>query len=181
MIAIDLAMIRQFFERNGLGQEFREQEPLLFWPRVAGEPLARLTEPLRVNQGVLYIEVSNHVIAQELSLMKDVYVKKINELLGEARVQDIRFRVGTAPLARPTPPPDDKGTQLSLLEREEMERILDELEDPQLRPAFAGLMQALAVADRARQAQGGHRCAVCGVHFTGEGQLCFNCRLERGA
>jgi hypothetical protein len=178
---IGLETIREIFQRNGLGEEFREQEPLLFWSRVAGEPLARLTDPMRVSQGVLYIEVNNHVIAQELSLMKDAYIKKINELLGESRVQDIRFRVRTNSPSQTMTPPDESGIQLSLLEREEMERVLDELEDPQLREAFAGLMNALAVADRARQAQGGHRCAVCGVHFTDEGELCFNCQLERGA
>lgn len=178
---IGLETIRAIFERNGLGEEFREQEPLLFWSRVAGESLARLTDPMRVSQGVLYIEVSNHVIAQELSLMKEAYVKKLNEQLGEARVQDIRFRVKSTSSARPAPTLDENGIQLSLLEREEMERILDELKDPQLRAAFAGLMNALAVADRTRQAQGGHRCAVCGVHFADEGELCFNCRLERNA
>ncbi len=178
---IDLVTIRSIFERHGLGEAFREQEPLLFWPRVAGESLTRLTSPLRVNQGVLYVEVSNHVIAQELSLMKDAYLKKINELLGESRLEDIRFRVGLKSAPPSTRAPDEAAIQLSLLEREERERILDELKDLELREAFSSLMNALDASDWTRRAQGWRRCAICGIHLVDQGEICFNCQLDRGA
>ncbi|HED03546.1 MAG TPA: DUF721 domain-containing protein [Candidatus Fraserbacteria bacterium] len=179
---IKLEMIRDIFVRHGLGKEFSEQEPLLRWSQACGQPLARLTSPLRVSQGVLYVGVANHVIAQELSLMKEVYLQKLRELLAGPPLKDIRFRVSPqlAPPGRALPD-DEPAIQLSLLDFEEQQRILDELHDASLREAFARLLDSLARADRARQLRGGRRCSGCGVHFEGQGSLCFNCQLERGA
>jgi len=183
MNEISLETIRAIFERNGLGEEFREQEPLLLWPRVAGKGFAHLTEPLRVTHGVLYIGVRHHAVSSELNTMKQAYLKELNQLLDEPRLQDIRFQVLSNPSFRPKISADESGIQLNLLEREEMERILDELKDPELRAAFADLMSALAAADRTRQAHGWRRCALCGLHLLREGdqgEICFNCQLERG-
>ena len=179
---IELAIIRDIFVRHGLGKEFSEQEPLLRWSQACGQPLARLTSPLRVNQGVLYVGVANHVMAQELSLMKEVYLQKLRELLTGPPLRDIRFRVSPQ-LAPPRrdPADDEPAIQLSLLDYEEQQRLLDQLDDESLREAFARLLDSLARADRARQLRGGRRCSGCGVHFEGQGPLCFNCQLERGA
>jgi hypothetical protein len=184
MNGITIQEIREFFERLGLRQEFYEQEPLLLWPEVAGPQMSRLTEPLRVRQGILYVETSNPVVAQQLSLMKDVYLRKLNDLLGEERILDLRFRVGRS--LRPVPHPGESSAgraseQLSLLEREKLMQLLDEVNDSKLRAAFERLMLASAKLDRARQAQGGRRCEICGVYHDDEGDVCYYCRLEGGA
>lgn len=172
---ITLLEIRKLFERQGLGEEFREQEPLLLWPQVAGEQMSRLTQPLRVRQGVLYVEAASHVIAQQLSLLKETYLRKLNELLGERRLVDLRFRVGQM---RPQLVEPSEGEQLSLLDREELTRWLEGVEDPHLRETFERLVLAVIKRDRARAAQGWSRCRRCGVHHAGEGEICYYCELE---
>lgn len=184
MDGITIREIRAFFERLGLRREFHEQEPLLLWPEVAGPQMSRLTEALRVRQGILYVETSNPVVAQQLSLMKDAYLRKLNDLLGEERIVDLRFRVGRPLRSAPhsgESPGGGPGEQLSLLEREKLMKLLDEVNDPKLRAAFERLMLASAKLNRARQAQGGRRCEICGVYHDGEGDICYYCRLEGGA
>ncbi len=177
MSLINLEEIRRVFERQGLGKEFLEQEPLLFWPRVAGTHMSRLTQPLRVRQGVLYVEAANHVVAQQLSLMKDAYLTKLNAFLSEGRVIDLRFRVRSSSRSQ-APEPRQEGEQLSLLEREKLEQLLDGVEDPQLRRAFEGVILALAKRDREREAHGCSVCKICGVHHDGEGAVCYYCHQE---
>jgi hypothetical protein len=175
MRPITLEEIRRIFERQGLGKEFTEQEPLLLWPRVTGEKMSRLTQPLRVRQGILYVEAANHVVAQQLSLMKDSYLNKLNAFVSEGRVVDVRFRVGDS--SRPSREVRD-AEQLSLLERERLEQLLDEAKDPDLRKAFESVILALARRDRGRAARGCAQCTVCGIHHDGEGEICYYCRLE---
>ena len=176
MSTITLTEIRRIFERQGLGKEFIEQEPMLLWPRVAGQQMGRLTQPLRVRQEILYIEATNHVVAQQLNLMKNAYLNKLNGLLSEQRLVDLRFRVGGS--SRSLAPDPFEGEQLSLLEREKLEQLLDEAQDPLLRKAFESVILALAKRDRERAAHGYTRCEICGVHHDGEGRICYYCQQE---
>lgn len=179
---ITLGEIRTLLEKLGLGRGFKEQEPLLFWPEVIGPQMSRLTEPLRVRDGVLYVEAANHVVAQQLRLMSDIYLKKLNALLGEPVIREIRFRVGSSFAARQRTHkdanPEQETEPLSLLEREKLSKLLDEVEDPKLRKAFEGWILASLRQDQARRAQGGHRCPRCGVHHHEDDEICYYCRLE---
>ena len=181
MTGITSGEIQEIFERLGLQREFHEQEPLLLWSEVAGPQMSKLTDPLRVRQGVLYVETANPVVAQQLSLLKDAYLRKLNRLLGEERILDLRFRVGGS--MRPAQrgggsSGDASAEQLSLLDRERLVQLLDEVHDPELRASFERLILASAKLNRARQAQGGRRCAICGVYHDEGGDVCYYCRLE---
>ncbi len=177
MRRITLPEIRRLFERQGLGKEFEEQEALLLWPEVAGPQMSRLTQPLRVRDGVLYVEAANPVVAQQLSLMKEAYLSRLNELLGEKRLIEVRFRAGRA-LRMPVQDQRAEGEQLSLMEREQVKRLLDELEDPHLREGFERWILGLIRRERLRAAQGWTRCRLCGVHHDGPGEICYYCKLE---
>ena len=186
--AITLRDIRALFERLGLAESFYEQEPLLLWPQVAGPQISRLTRPLRVRQGVLYVEAANHAVAQQLSLLKDAYLSKLNALLGEPRLRDLRFRVGSAFSLRLRRDREQErggtgaqaqGESLDLLERERIRRLVDELDDPKLKGIFEAWIQASVRRDRERARRGGKRCTTCGVHHEEEGDVCYYCGLER--
>ncbi len=180
--AISLREIRELFERLGASEQFYEQEPLLLWPQVAGPQMSKLTQPLRVRQGVLYIEAANHTVAQQLSLLKEIYLKKLNALLSEPRIHDLRFRVGASPLGAYSPQQDDlrerEGEQLNLLEREQISRWLDELDDPKLKKTFESWIRVSIQRDRERARRGEKRCKICGIHHDGDGEICYYCELE---
>lgn len=177
--AISLKEIRELFERLGASEQFYEQEPLLLWPQAAGPQMSKLTQPLRVRQGVLYIEAANHTVAQQLSLLKEVYLKKLNALLSEPQIHDLRFRVGSSfPGVRPSPHDPPEGEQLNLLEREQISRWLDELDDPKLKKTFESWIRVSIQRDRERARRGEKRCKICGIHHDGGGEICYYCGLE---
>ena len=175
-------ILRQIFTSHGLAEEFREQEPLFLWEEAVGEQVARLTVPLRVREGTIFVEVQSHVIAQELSMLKEGYIRKINNLLGEERVRDIRFRVGAGGVLRQR---EEEAIRLeevplSAEEQEEIEHLVSDVEDGRLREALRRFFITERRIERLREERGFHRCPRCGVLHSGNGELCFYCQLESG-
>ena len=60
------------------------------WPGAVGEAIAAEAAPVRERGGVLTVSCSASVWAQELDLMAPQILCRLNELLGEARVQKLR-------------------------------------------------------------------------------------------
>ena len=175
---ISLSDLRAFFRKQGLTAEFDEQAPMLAWFQVAGEQMSRLTRPQRVRGDTLYVEVANSVVAQQLNLLKDDYLQRINGRLQHRPLSDLRFRVGSfKPPAR-----DDEVDleQLDLLKTGEVREALDEIDDPQLREVFEQWILTNARIDRRREVAGGRECPNCGIHHGESSELCYFCRLEKG-
>lgn len=173
-------LLRRIFTRHGLAEQFLEQEPLFLWEEAVGNQVARLTAPLRVRAGTIFVEVQNHVFAQELSLLKDDYIKRINELLGEERVRDIRFRVGRVARPREEEAVELEEVPLSAEEQEKIAELVGDVEDSRLREALRAFLINERRIERLREEQGFARCPRCGVLHRGEGDLCFYCQLELG-
>lgn len=161
-------------KRQGLTDQFKEQLPLLIWPQIAGPQMSRLTEASRVRQGIVYIEASNHVVAQQLTLLKDAYIKKLNEALEEDLISDLRFRVAGKKQKPLAVHPDDR----SLLELEKLDNILDEVENDDLRDAVESMMKFHLRVNEQRKADGGTSCSICGVFHDGDGPICYHCEVE---
>lgn len=178
-----LGTLREIFAHHGLAEEFREQEPLFLWEDAVGERIARLASPLRVREGIVFVEVKSHVLAQELSLLKEEYIRKLNRLLGEERVRDIRFRVGAsaagAELEAESPPRLEE-IQLSPKELDEIEHLVSDLEDSRLKEALRAFFIKERRIEKARLERGFKRCPRCGGLYKGDTELCPYCRLESG-
>jgi len=69
------------------------------WDEVVGEPIASHARPSRIEDGVLIVTVSNHTWAQELQLLEEDLIERLNRAFGEARVRDIYFVIGAEPAA----------------------------------------------------------------------------------
>ncbi len=78
-----------------LGLADVKRSALIFsrWADIAGDALEKTVEPEQFRKGVLHLSVSNHAWAQELHFLKPTFIEKINSMLGENIVTDIRFRV----------------------------------------------------------------------------------------
>ena len=61
------------------------------WPRAAGA-FANVSEPVSERDGVVVIACDSAVWAQELDLMSEVVVAKLNEALGRPAVKRLRSR-----------------------------------------------------------------------------------------
>lgn len=135
-------------------------------------------------EGTLFVEVKSYVLAQELSLLKEDYIRKLNKLLGVERVRDIRFRVragaGVEDEEEMKPPPRLEEVPLGPEEQEEMAGLVREIEDERLREALRAFLITERRIEEVRLERGFKRCHRCGILHRGEGELCSFCQLESG-
>jgi predicted nucleic acid-binding Zn ribbon protein len=66
------------------------------WPRAVGEQLAAVAKPVSERGGTLTIECADAVWAQELDLMQDALLQRLQEELGDQAPRGLRFRVDSA-------------------------------------------------------------------------------------
>jgi hypothetical protein len=137
---MDMKELESIFIRHGLKEEFEVQRPLFIWREVVGESISRITLPLIVRDGVIQVMVESPVVSHELNLLKEKYIKRINERLGEERIVDIRFRIGRLRPKERKLKPDE--VSLSQSDYEEIESIVAGVEDKKLRDSLRGLIIA---------------------------------------
>lgn len=64
------------------------------WKDLAGEFIARHTEPLSVKGGVLILRVTQPALRFQLEQMKPMLLTRIRNQLGEDRIKSIKFQLG---------------------------------------------------------------------------------------
>jgi predicted nucleic acid-binding Zn ribbon protein len=64
------------------------------WAETVGERVAAVAEPISEGGGTLLVACSDPVWAQELDLMQDQLLARLQERLGERAPQSLRFRAG---------------------------------------------------------------------------------------
>lgn len=64
------------------------------WKDLAGEFIARHTEPLSVKGGVMILRVTQPALRFQLEQMKPMLLKRIRNQLGEDRIKSIKFQLG---------------------------------------------------------------------------------------
>jgi predicted nucleic acid-binding Zn ribbon protein len=67
------------------------------WPEAAGAAFAPHTEPFRERDGEVYVACPEAVRAQELDLMSELVVERLNRALGRPAVRRLRVQARKAP------------------------------------------------------------------------------------
>jgi predicted nucleic acid-binding Zn ribbon protein len=68
------------------------------WPQAAGEAFAPHAEPWAERDGEVLVACPQAVRAQELDLMSELVVERLNEALGRRAVRRLRVQARKAPL-----------------------------------------------------------------------------------
>jgi predicted nucleic acid-binding Zn ribbon protein len=76
----------------GIDGTLRRYAVLAGWANVVGEQIARVTEPQRIDHGVLFVSVKTAPWRAELTLKRLDIIRKLNDAAGAEVVHDIRFR-----------------------------------------------------------------------------------------
>ena len=87
-----------------LAQALRPHMAKVKWEAVVGTQVASVTQVEAVRDGVLFVRVKNSVWANELTLLKDDMVRRLNLTLGGRVITDIHFKGGG--LRRGLKPPE---------------------------------------------------------------------------
>jgi hypothetical protein len=87
-------VLEKFFSRSGLKLRLADQRILDSWKRAVGGGIAEQTQPVRVQNRVLQVRVSNSVWMQELQFMKGMILQRVREETGVADLVDLRLFLG---------------------------------------------------------------------------------------
>jgi len=96
------SLLSQVLRSLGLDRRFEEYRAVEVWPEVVGAAIAAQATAVEVRDGVLFVDVASNVWMQELGLLRNGIVERLNARLGGPRVQRIVLSI-----ARP-PRPEDR-------------------------------------------------------------------------
>ncbi len=83
-----------FFQGQELAKILRPHLAKARWAEVVGPQVAGVTQVSAVRDGVLVVRVKNSVWANELTLLKDDMLRRLNSALGGRVLTDIHFQAG---------------------------------------------------------------------------------------
>ena len=84
--------LKESLKKAGLYQGVKNIKILELGPKVVGEKIANKTEANYINNGTLFIEVSNSTWRQELQFQKKDIIEKLNKEIKEKIVREIKFK-----------------------------------------------------------------------------------------
>ena len=179
---------------HDLSQALRPHMAKAIWPRVVGPQVAAVTQAVAIRGGdVLVVRVKNGVWANELTLLKDDIITRLNRALGGKVLSDIYF--GASGLRTEEGRPEEPGVPTPAAEELEAipiepARVLDiegkvkHIKDAQLRSRLRDNLMRMAQAAEWKRQHGWQPCLDCGTlvyprHDKPGISLCEVCRLKR--
>ncbi len=88
------SILERVFSSLDLGIKAKQYQIWEIWEEVVGSAIAHQTQPFRVRNMILWVNVTSSTWMQQLEFMKRQIVKKLNDRMGEKLINDIRFRIG---------------------------------------------------------------------------------------
>lgn len=76
---------------QGLETPLKQKRLVESWPEVAGPVVTRYTLNTYIYNQTLFVRLSNPALRSDLSMMRGELVKKLNAVVGEQVITDIRF------------------------------------------------------------------------------------------
>ena len=87
-------LLQEYLPGSALAEGLHTQEVLGSWPGIVGEEIAKHSQAVGIENGILIVRVESSVWAQELNLLRPQIVRRLQERLGE-ELRDIRFHSRT--------------------------------------------------------------------------------------
>ena len=87
-------ILERLANRMGIAARLEKEKAVVLWEEVVGKNIARRARAVSVRNEILFVNVQNSVWLQELALLKEGIIEKINSLVGKQVIKDIVFRVG---------------------------------------------------------------------------------------
>ncbi|HYO24100.1 MAG TPA: DUF721 domain-containing protein [Lacipirellulaceae bacterium] len=87
-------VLAQLVQKKAYAQVRAAQSHHEAWQAAAGPRFAPVTEPGRIHRGALEVTAANSLVMQELSFEKDRLLAEIQQALPDAKIKQLRFKVG---------------------------------------------------------------------------------------
>ncbi len=81
--------IEEWIIERGFKQKLHEAQLINQWSNIVGERMAKNTQNLRIEKGVLHLRLSSGLALQEMYIIRQPLRDKINQLYGYELIKDI--------------------------------------------------------------------------------------------
>jgi predicted nucleic acid-binding Zn ribbon protein len=85
-------LLDQFVKSNRLEQGLAEHRLIKSWSELLGVTVANKTKSLRIRNRKLYVSLHSSVVRNELEMMKDTLIPRLNEAAGMEVIDDLILR-----------------------------------------------------------------------------------------
>jgi predicted nucleic acid-binding Zn ribbon protein len=99
--------VEHVLARYGLDRRLEEYRAVEAWADVVGPATAAAARAVAVRDGTLFVDVGSSVWMQELAILRDGIMTRLNERLGAPLVRKIVLSIERPPLADGTDPDSD--------------------------------------------------------------------------
>lgn len=82
-------VIREYLKEMNIDQKLKEVGIVSQWEKLMGKTVAVRTSQIYIRNHILYIHVTSSVLKNELLMMRQAIIEKINEEAGEKIVEQI--------------------------------------------------------------------------------------------
>ena len=84
--------IRAFLKESKLEKPLKERQLVSSWESLLGRSVARATREIYIKDGKLYVALTSSVIRNELYMLQDEIIRRLNEAAGEELLSGIVLR-----------------------------------------------------------------------------------------
>ncbi len=85
-------ILEELLKKQGLDGKLREHRLLNSWEGLLGKTVAKRTKNLYIKDRTLFVTLSSSVARNELMMIKDELIKKLNEQAGAVLIDNIVLR-----------------------------------------------------------------------------------------
>jgi predicted nucleic acid-binding Zn ribbon protein len=82
-------ILNEFLRENKLDSRFKERNLVESWEELMGRTISRATKNIYIKDRKLFVVISSSVIRNELYMLKQEIVKKLNQRVGEEIITDL--------------------------------------------------------------------------------------------
>ncbi len=75
--------IRAFLKESKLEKPLKERQLVSSWESLLGRSVARATREIYIKDGKLYVALTSSVVRNELYMLQDEIIRRLNEAAGE--------------------------------------------------------------------------------------------------
>ena len=85
-------IIREYLDQMMIDKKLKEVSTIRSWEELMGKPVAERTRNIYVKNKTLFIELKSSVLRNELIMMRQAVIDKINERAGEKIIEKMVVR-----------------------------------------------------------------------------------------
>lgn len=85
-------VIQQYIDALDINGKLKEVRLIRSWEEMVGKMIARKTEKIYIKDHKLFVHLNSSIARNELSMLKDSLIHRLNEKAGEEIITDIVLR-----------------------------------------------------------------------------------------